>query len=108
MLILSDWVNRRQQEIIEFQNAQNRALMKKMGPSWNSLTNDQGRLLAPKGKARGRKTLTHLTTIVTPDTIPRWHRRLIASGVEVGRETGEVRCRERLGGMLRHYHREAA
>jgi len=82
LLILSDWVNRRQQEIIEFQNAQNRALMKKMGPSWNSLPNDQGSLLAPKGKARGRKTLTHLTTIVTPDTIPRWHRRLIAAKLD--------------------------
>ncbi len=30
-LILSGWVNRRQQEIIEFQNAQVQALMDKMG-----------------------------------------------------------------------------
>jgi transposase InsO family protein len=33
---------------------------------------------------------------------------LIAAGEEVGRSTGQVRCRERLGGMLRYYHREAA
>ncbi|MEO1835407.1 MAG: hypothetical protein ABGZ49_07915 [Akkermansiaceae bacterium] len=37
-----------------------------------------------------------------------WKTRIIDPGVEVGRETGEIRCRERLGGMLRHYHREAA
>jgi transposase InsO family protein len=32
---------------------------------------------------------------------------LIAAGKEVGRSTGQVQCRERLGAMLR-YHREAA
>ncbi len=31
-----------------------------------------------KGKALGRKTLRELTTIVTPDTILRWHRELVA------------------------------
>jgi hypothetical protein len=34
--------------------------------------------------------------------------RLIAPGQEVGRRTGSVACRERLGGLLRYYHREAA
>ena len=31
-----------------------------------------------KGKALGRKALMELTTIVTPDTILRWHRQLVA------------------------------
>ncbi|MEO1834076.1 MAG: integrase core domain-containing protein [Akkermansiaceae bacterium] len=34
--------------------------------------------------------------------------RIIDSGAEVGREIGEIQCRERLGGMLRYYYREAA
>ena len=34
--------------------------------------------------------------------------RLIDPGYEVGREIGEVQCRERLGGMLRYYYRKAA
>ena len=34
--------------------------------------------------------------------------RLIKPGEEVGRTAGEVACRERLGGMLRYYHRKAA
>ncbi|MFT4548146.1 MAG: putative transposase [Verrucomicrobiales bacterium] len=35
--------------------------------------------------------------------------RIIDRGDDVGREIGDVRCRrERLGGMLRYYHREAA
>jgi hypothetical protein len=33
---------------------------------------------------------------------------LIEPGMEVGRATGLVKCRERLGGMLRYYYREAA
>jgi putative transposase len=33
--------------------------------------------------------------------------RLIEPGEEAGRTTGEVVCRERLGGLLRYYYREA-
>ena len=77
-LILSGWINRRQQEIIEFQNAQIQALMDKMGRKRILLADDQRRLLAVKGKALGCKAMMELTTIVTPDTILRWHRRLIA------------------------------
>jgi putative transposase len=34
--------------------------------------------------------------------------RLIDPGEEVGRTTGEIACRERLGGTLRYYYRKAA
>ena len=77
-LILSGWVNHHQQEIIEFQNAQIETLMAKLGKKRILLTDDQRRLLAVKGKSIGRKALMELTTVVTPDTIMRWHRRLIA------------------------------
>jgi hypothetical protein len=33
---------------------------------------------------------------------------LIDGGEDVGRATGQVQCRERLGGMLRYYYRAAA
>ena len=78
-LILAGWINRQQQDIIEFQTAQIRILMEKMGRKRILLTDDQRRILAVNGKTLGRKTLTELTTIVTPDTILRWHRRLIAA-----------------------------
>ncbi len=76
--ILSGWVHRRQQEIIEFQNAEIISLMQSLGKKRLLLTDGQRRLLAVKGKALGRKTLRELTTIVTPDTILRWHRQLVA------------------------------
>ncbi len=33
---------------------------------------------------------------------------IIQPGDEVGRDEGDVQCRERLGGLLRYYYREAA
>jgi len=33
---------------------------------------------------------------------------IIAPGEEVGRTIGDIQCRNRLGGMLRYYHRDAA
>ena len=78
LIVISAWVNQRQQQIIEFQNAQIEALLKKLGKKRVLLTDDQRRLLAVQGKALGRKALMDLTTIVTPDTILRWHRQLVA------------------------------
>jgi transposase InsO family protein len=75
---MSAWVNQRQQQIIEFQGAQIESLLEKQGKRRVLLTDDQRRLLAVKGKALGRKALMELTTIVTPDTILRWHRDLVA------------------------------
>ena len=75
---LSGWVNQRQQQIIDFQGAEIESLLKKLGKKRVLLTEDQRRLLAVKGKAIGRKALMELTTIVTPDTILRWHRELVA------------------------------
>ena len=34
--------------------------------------------------------------------------RIIEPGDQVGRETGQIQCRQRLGGMLRYYYRAAA
>ena len=77
-MILASWVHREQQKINEFYQAELEALMKAQGKKRLLLTDDQRRLLAVKGKSLGRKTLMELTTIVTPDTILRWHRTLVA------------------------------
>ena len=34
--------------------------------------------------------------------------RILVPGEEVGRASGEIECRERLGGLLRYYYRKAA
>ena len=78
VVILVGWVQREQQKIIEFYQLQVESLLKAQGKKRLLLTDDQRRLLAVKAKALGRKALMELTTIVTPDTILRWHRQLVA------------------------------
>ncbi len=73
------WVNRRQSLAIEYLVEENRVLKEQLGGKRVRLTDAQRRRLAAKGKALGRKLLTHVATIVTPDTIMRWHLKLIAA-----------------------------
>ncbi len=54
-LILAGWINRRQQEMLEFYRAELEAMMKVQGKKRILLTDDQRRLLAVKGKSLGRK-----------------------------------------------------
>ena len=77
-MVLASWVHREQQKIIELYQTQLDAMMKAQGKKRILLKDDQRRLLAVKGKSLGRKALMELTTIVTPDTIMRWHRTLVA------------------------------
>ena len=77
-MVFASWVNREQQAIIAFYQVELDALMNAQGKKRLLLNDDQRRLLAVKGKSLGRKALMELTTIVTPDTILRWHRTLVA------------------------------
>jgi transposase InsO family protein len=78
LLILAGWVNRQQQEVIEYLRTENQILKEKLGQGRIRLSDDQRRRLAVKGKAIGRKLLGEIATLFTPDTILRWHRRLVA------------------------------
>ena len=79
LLILAGWINHREQEVIEYLRAENRVLREKLGRKRILLNDDQRRFLAVKGKILGRKRLGQMATIVTPDTILRWHRELVAA-----------------------------
>jgi putative transposase len=76
--ILAGWINEHQQAAIEYLREENRVLKEQLGGKRLRLTDDQRRRLAAKGKKLGRQVLKDLASIVTPDTILRWHRQLIA------------------------------
>ncbi len=77
-LVLASWINRQQQEVIEYLRTENQVLKEKLGKRRILLNDDQRRRLAVKGKILGRKRLTEMGTLFTPDTILRWHRQLVA------------------------------
>ncbi len=76
LAVFSGWVNRHQQRVIEFLVEENRILRRKFGKRRIRFTDNERRRLARLGKMLGRKLLTKVATIVTPDTILAWHRRL--------------------------------
>ncbi len=57
LIILASWVNRQQQEVIEYLRTENAVLKEKFGKKRILLTDDQRRRLAVKGKILGRKQL---------------------------------------------------
>ncbi len=75
------WANRRQAGLIAYLVEENRVLKEQLESGGKRLrfTDDQRRRLAAKGKPLGRKALRQIATIVTPETILGWHRRLIAA-----------------------------
>ena len=78
LLTVSGWVNRHQQDVIAYLVEENRVLKEQMRGRALRLNDDQRRRLAAKAKLLGRRALDAVATIVTPDTLMRWHHRLIA------------------------------
>jgi hypothetical protein len=78
LLLFSGWVNRQQQAVIDYLLEENRVLRSAQGSRRLRLTDDQRRRLAVKGQVLGRRRLASAAGIITPDTILRWYRRLVA------------------------------
>jgi putative transposase len=71
-------------------SAENRVLREKLGKKRILLDDDQRRCLAVKSKILGRKMLEQVATIVTPDTILRWHRQLVAAKWDYSRRHKKI------------------
>ena len=78
IMMFAGWVNEQQRTIIGYLQEENRVLRELNGRKRLRFNNDQRRRLAARGKALGRRVLREIGTLVTPDTILRWHRELIA------------------------------
>ena len=97
LLTVSGWVNRHQQSVIEYLQAENRALREQLGPKRIRWTDAQRRLLAEKARAVGRAALAELGPVVTPDTLLRWYRKLVATKYDGSRRRKPGRPRTKPG-----------
>src|SRR5262249_14093659 len=75
---IAGWMNQRQQQAIEYLIEENRVLREQIGNRRMRFTNEQRCRLAARAKKLSRKLLTQFATIVTPETLLAWHRKLIA------------------------------
>jgi hypothetical protein len=78
VFIVAGWMNRQQQQLVDYLPTENQVLREKLGKRRLLLNDDQRRRLAVKAKMLGRKLLAEVGTLVTPDTLLRWHHLLVA------------------------------
>ena len=78
IVVLAAWLARQQESFVEYLKAENRVLKARLGRRRVIFSDAERRLLARHAKAVGRKRLFELEPIVSPDTLLRWHRQLIA------------------------------
>jgi hypothetical protein len=63
---------------LEYLREENRVLREQLGDRRIRFTDEQRIRLAERAKGLGRKALRELATLVTPETLLAWHRKLIA------------------------------
>src|SRR5437016_732677 len=78
VIAIAGWMNQHQQQVVEYLLEENRVLREQIGSRRMRFDDDQRRRLAVKARRLGRKLLARVATIVTPETLLAWHRKLIA------------------------------
>jgi putative transposase len=99
---LAGWMNQHQQHVIHYLIEENRVLREQIGNRRMRFTDDQRRRLAARAKRLGRKLLSQLVTIVTPETLLAWHRTLIAKKYDgsANRGPGRPRTPEEIAALV--------
>ena len=93
LISIAGWMNQRQLLAIDYLREENRVLREQLGGRRLRFSDDQRRRLAAKAKDLGRKLLAEVATIVTPETLLAWHRKLIAQKYDGSGKRGPGRPR---------------
>jgi hypothetical protein len=78
LLAVTGWLDRRERAAIAYLMEENRLLRRQIGERRLRLTDDDRRRLAVRAYRLGREVWRDVATIVTPDTLLRWHRQPVA------------------------------
>src|SRR5205809_2841571 len=79
LIAVAGWMNQHQLQIIDYLREENRVLREQLAGRRVRFNDDQRRRLAVKAKGLGRRPLAEVATIVSPETLLAWHRKLIAN-----------------------------
>src|SRR3954471_18728680 len=93
LVAVAGWMNQHQQQIIEYLREENRVLREQLGDRRLRFTDDQRRRLAARAKGLGRRLLAEVASVVTPETLLAWHRKLIAQKYDGSAQRGPGRPR---------------
>ncbi len=93
LIAVAGWMNQHQFQIIDYLREENRVLREQLGERRMRFNDDQRRRLAARAKGLGRKLLAEVATIVTPETLLAWHRKLIAQKYDGSGKPGPGRPR---------------
>ena len=74
LLVLAGWVNRQQQDVIDYLQEESRVLRAGLRGKRLRLSDDERRRLAVKAQALGREALAQIASVATPATLLRWYR----------------------------------
>ena len=93
LISVAGWLGQQQRDAIDYLREENRVLREQLGNKRLRLNDDQRRRLAAKAKMLGRRILREVATIVTPETLLAWHRKLIAQKYDGSKNRGPGRPR---------------
>jgi hypothetical protein len=102
LIAVSGWMNYRQLQVIDYLREENRVLREQLGGRRVRLDDNQRRRLAVRAKALGRRVLAEIATIVTPETLLAWHRKLIVQKYDgtAHRSPGRPRTAEEIEALV--------
>ncbi len=78
VVAVAGWINPQPRDVIDSLQEENRVRREPRGPGRLRFTDAQRRRLAAQATRLGRRVRRDRHTLVTPDTLLRWHRQLIA------------------------------
>lgn len=103
LLSLAGWMNRQQQDVIEYLQEEIKVLKEQQGSKRPRFTDGQRVRLARKAKKIRFGRLKEIASVVTPQTLLAWHRKLIAKkydGSGNRRRVGRPPTREELRALV--------
>ena len=91
LIAVGGWMNQHQLQIIDYLREENLVLREQLGGRRVRFNDNQRRRLAAKAKGLGRRLLAEVATIVTPETLLAWHRKLISKKYDGSAQRGPGR-----------------